>query len=117
MAWFSNPAARSWRCAPVTSQVARFHAQLPGYAPTPLVELPALAAHLGVQRLFVKDESHRLGLPAFKVLGASWAIASMIAHRAGLGEPLTVDRLRAAADPVTLVTATDGNHGRAVARV
>jgi diaminopropionate ammonia-lyase len=80
-----------------------FHVTLDGYAPTPLVDLPALAAELGVGHILAKDESSRLGLPAFKALGASWAI-----HRA----------LRARADgaPVTVVTATDGNHGRAVAR-
>jgi diaminopropionate ammonia-lyase len=98
--------------------VLAFHAGLPGYAPTALVELPALAAELSVGRVFVKDESSRLGLPAFKALGASWAIARTLADRAGLPGPLTVTALRAAAaeQHLTLVTATDGNHGRAVAR-
>ncbi|MGQ4386798.1 pyridoxal-phosphate dependent enzyme [Streptomyces sp. SAS_270] len=101
MPLLTRPAARLWTCAPAPADVRVFHASLPGYAPTPLTELPALAADLGVARVFVKDESNRLGLPAFKVLGASWAI----------------HRLLAAADgPLTLVTATDGNHGRAVAR-
>jgi diaminopropionate ammonia-lyase len=85
-----------------------------------LHELPALARELRVGRVFVKDESTRLGLPAFKVLGASWAVAQVLAGPdadAGLAGPLTVAALRqAAADrPVELVTATDGNHGRAVA--
>ncbi|MFF4345762.1 diaminopropionate ammonia-lyase [Streptomyces sp. NPDC001530] len=85
-----------------------FHASLPDYAPTPLTELPSLAAELGVGRVFVKDESARLGLPAFKALGVSWAVHRALAERAvGLG---------ASSEPVTLVTATDGNHGRAVAR-
>jgi diaminopropionate ammonia-lyase len=99
--------------------VTAFHASLPGYAPTALTDVPALAARLGVGRVFVKDESRRLGLPAFKVLGASWAVARVVARRSGTPAPLTLDALRAAAraDPVTLVTATDGNHGRAVARV
>jgi xylitol oxidase len=100
--WFARPAARTWSCVPSPGEVADFHAGLPGYAPTPLVELPGLAFELGVGRVFVKDESARLGLPAFKVLGASWAI-----HRALAGRT----------DPVRLVTATDGNHGRAVARI
>ncbi|MFI6345681.1 pyridoxal-phosphate dependent enzyme [Streptomyces sp. NPDC050560] len=92
-----------WTCAPAPDGVAAFHAALPGYAPTPLTELPPLAAELGVGRVFVKDESHRLGLPAFKALGASWAVHRIVeAHRGGA--------------PLTLVTATDGNHGRAVAR-
>ncbi|MEU9793147.1 diaminopropionate ammonia-lyase [Streptomyces sparsogenes] len=84
-----------------------FHAALPGYSPTPLTELPPLASELGVGRVFVKDESCRLGLPAFKALGAFWAVHRILAERAADGaEP----------GPVTLVTATDGNHGRAVAR-
>jgi len=99
---FTRPGARDWRCAPAPAGVRDFHATLPGYAPTPLAELPALASELGVGRVFVKDESFRLGLSAFKALGASWAI-----HRI----------LAAAPSPVTLVTATDGNHGRAVARM
>jgi diaminopropionate ammonia-lyase len=75
-----------------------------------------------VGRVFVKDESTRLGLPAFKVLGASWGVAQVLAASSTPGEAggaagLTVAALRrAAADhPVELVTATDGNHGRAVA--
>ena len=90
-----------------------FHAELPGYRPTELLELPALADELGVGRVLVKDESTRLGLGAFKVLGASWAIAKLLTRDGGV----TVDGLRrvAAAHPVELVAATDGNHGRAVA--
>ncbi|MDW6065142.1 diaminopropionate ammonia-lyase [Streptomyces sp. FXJ1.4098] len=84
-----------------------FHAALPDHAPTPLTELPQLASELGVGRVFVKDESCRLGLPAFKALGASWAVHRTLAERAASGR---------ASGPVTLVTATDGNHGRAVAR-
>jgi diaminopropionate ammonia-lyase len=118
--WYSHPAARSWRTTPARAALtSAFHSGLPGYAATPLAELPALAGELGVGRVFVKDESSRLGLPAFKALGASWAIAQILAARAGLSGPLTLDVLRsaAAADPVTLITATDGNHGRAVARI
>ncbi|MFI1393565.1 diaminopropionate ammonia-lyase [Streptomyces sp. NPDC020681] len=102
--WYARPAARTWTCDPAPAGVQDFHASLSDYAPTPLTELPALAAELGVGRVFVKDESSRLGLPAFKALGASWAVHRVLARRpAGA-------RLR-------LVTATDGNHGRAVARV
>ncbi|KUL52918.1 diaminopropionate ammonia-lyase [Streptomyces sp. NRRL S-1521] len=106
--WFARPGARAWRCAPAAAEVRDFHAALPDYAPTPLVELPELAAELGVGRVFVKDESCRLGLPAFKALGASWAIHRVLAERATRDD---------APGPLTLVTATDGNHGRAVARV
>jgi diaminopropionate ammonia-lyase len=102
--WYAHPGARTWTCAPAPADVQVFHAGLPGYAPTPLTEVPAIAAELGVGRAFVKDESARMGLAAFKVLGASWAV-----HRVLSGRP--------AADPVLLVTASDGNHGRAVARM
>jgi diaminopropionate ammonia-lyase len=83
------------------------------------VELPSLAAELGVQRVFVKDESSRFGLPAFKILGASWAVATLVWERVGRAGTPTLDGLRtvAAELEVTLVTATDGNHGRAVARM
>jgi len=115
--WFSRPAAREWHCDPVTTAAGEFHRGIPGYRRTALTEAPGLAAELGVGRVFIKDESSRFGLPAFKALGASWAIARLVAGRAGLAGPLTMPALReaAAADPMTLVTATDGNHGRAVA--
>ena len=101
--WFTRSAVRTWRCPPAPVEVLAFHQNLPGYAPTPLVELPALAGELGVGRVFVKDESSRFGLPAFKALGASWAIHRALQERTDDG-------------PALLVTATDGNHGRAVAR-
>jgi diaminopropionate ammonia-lyase len=103
-------------------EVLAFHQRLPGYAPTPLREVPALAAATGVGRVLVKDESSRLGLPAFKILGASWATYRVLCDRMG-GEPdwRTLDELAAevAAElgPLRLVAATDGNHGRAVARM
>lgn len=116
--WYAHRGARDWRCAAAPAEALAFHAGLPGYAATPLAELPALAGELNIARLFVKDESARLGLPAFKALGAYWAIAQILAARAGLPGPLTLGALRAAAagQDLTLVTATDGNHGRAVAR-
>ncbi|MCA1792792.1 MAG: pyridoxal-phosphate dependent enzyme [Desulfobacteraceae bacterium] len=55
-----------------------FHCSLPGYRPTPLVRLPALAGYLGIQELFVKDENHRFDVKAFKVLGASYAMAKSL---------------------------------------
>ena len=115
MSWFHNPAARD-RVGPrpAPAGVRAFHRQLPGYCPTPLVDLPALAAELGVGRVLVKDESSRLGLPAFKVLGASWAVGRLLG---GPAPTLAGVRAAVARRPVTLVTATDGNHGRAVARL
>ena len=99
-----------------------FHARLPAFEPTPLVEAPALATALGVAEVAVKDESRRLGLPAFKMLGASWATFRSLEARAGgsLDEWRTIDELRSAVEPLgplTLACATEGNHGRAVARM
>ncbi|MGC5585035.1 pyridoxal-phosphate dependent enzyme [Ornithinimicrobium sp. W1665] len=98
--WSSNPSARRWSLPDATGGARDFHRTLPGYAPSPLVNLPALAEELGVGRVLVKDESSRLGLPAFKILGASWACRQVLDRSPG----------------AELVTATDGNHGRAVAR-
>jgi diaminopropionate ammonia-lyase len=97
------------------------HRRLPGYAPTPLRSCPDLAWQLGVGELWVKDESWRLGLPSFKVLGAAYASYRALTSRLGY-EPRwdSVADLSAAVRPlgaVTLCAATDGNHGRAVARV
>jgi diaminopropionate ammonia-lyase len=95
---------------------------MPGYSPTPLLELEELGGELGLERLWIKDESSRLGLPAFKILGASWAAHQMLGRRLGPtngGQPLTHDALAellAEHPPCTFVAATDGNHGRAVAR-
>jgi diaminopropionate ammonia-lyase len=118
-----NPArVRGGRVQSSTDNAAiAFHRRLPGYAPTPVVDAPDLAAGLGVATLSVKDESHRFGLPAFKILGASWAVYRLLVSRLR-HEPnwQTLDELRAAftpLGPLTLVAATDGNHGRAVARM
>jgi diaminopropionate ammonia-lyase len=122
--WLAHPQARSWRCGipeHVRSGAVRaFHASLPGYAPTPLTEVPAIASELGTGRVFVKDESSRLGLPAFKILGASWAIHQLLMDSAGPAPADALADLRNAAarrPGLTFVTATDGNHGRAVARI
>ncbi len=117
--WFANARDRVWSCPAVPADVLAFHRTLAGYSPTRLVELPAVAAELGVGRVFAKDESSRLGLPAFKALGASWAIHRALEERA-LAERALAERALAAPGPigpVTFVTATDGNHGRAVARM
>jgi diaminopropionate ammonia-lyase len=95
------------------------HERLPGYAPTPLVAAPSLATTLGVGHVLVKVEANRFGLPAFKMLGASWATYLALVERLG-DEPewATIDELARAVtvlQPIRLVAATDGNHGRAVA--
>jgi diaminopropionate ammonia-lyase len=99
-----------------------FHASMAGYRPTPLREAPHAARRLGVGEVLVKDESERLGLPSFKVLGASWAVHRALVEHVGatLEEIPTFDALNTAiapARPITLVAATDGNHGRAVAHM
>jgi diaminopropionate ammonia-lyase len=99
-----------------------YHRRLPDYAESPLVEAPQLAKRLGVGKVFVKNETARFGLPSFKILGASWATYASLRERLGPlpDGPLTYERLQAWASrarPLTLVAATDGNHGRAVARV
>lgn len=111
--------------APTRAPLA-FHQRLPGYAPSRLIETPLLAARLRLDKLWVKDESSRFGLPAFKILGASWAVhqAAGAARRERTGREIgdwrTLDELAAELAPLrpmTLACATDGNHGRAVARM
>jgi diaminopropionate ammonia-lyase len=100
--------------------VRQFHSSMTSYRPTPLIELPELAAELGVGAVLVKDESDRLGLPAFKILGASWAVNCALSKRGGFDTPATglpELRERVGNASIILVTATDGNHGRAVARM
>jgi diaminopropionate ammonia-lyase len=116
--WASRPGARTWKSLPALRKATEFHASMPGYRPTPLVELPELATELGVGAVLVKDESDRLGLPAFKILGASWAVNCALSQRSGFDEPArSLTELRERSAPVTLVTATDGNHGRALGRM
>ena len=118
----ANPAARRALDAEPSRAPLAFHRALPGYAPTPLVDAPALAAELGLGRMWLKDESSRLGLPAFKIVGASWAVAFALAEWAGERPPPEeglegLRRLLRGRPAPTLVAATDGNHGRAVARM
>jgi diaminopropionate ammonia-lyase len=103
------------------ARATRFHMTMPGYAPTRLARAPETAASLGLERLYVKLEVERFGLPSFKILGASWATCRALSARAGLDQPVpTFGRLQSLAErlgDLTLVAATDGNHGRAVARM
>jgi len=86
-----------------------FHLALPGYRPTPLINAAQTAARLGLAAVWIKDESRRFDLGAYKILGASWAAARAIERRFGAVRP-------GASLPVELVAASEGNHGRAVAR-
>ena len=99
-----------------------FHRRLPEYEVTPLYRLKTLAGRLGIGELLVKDESDRMGLPSFKILGASWAVYTLLSRKLGLGMGSWegLEELYALLEPLRpleLVTATDGNHGRAVSRI
>lgn len=98
-----------------------FHESFPQYSVTPLARLEQMAAYLGLGQVYVKDESYRFGLNAFKVLGGSFAMARYIAKQTGKDvselpyEVLTSQKLRQEFGQATFFTATDGNHGRGVA--
>ncbi|HDH86490.1 MAG: diaminopropionate ammonia-lyase [Desulfobacterium sp. 4572_20] len=108
--------------SPSTAHSARkFHQTFPDYTPTPLVKLTHLADMLRVSNIWIKDESHRFGLNAFKVLGATHGLAYLLAQRLEMNtQELSFDlphepSAKEVLADTTLVTATDGNHGRAVA--
>ena len=93
---------------------------MPSYARSQLHSLPELAAELGLEYVFVKDESERFGLPSFKILGASWAIHQALCKRLQLPSSTPLDRLTQALkgrNDIRLVTCTEGNWGRACARM
>jgi len=119
---YFNPAARSWK-APQSpdnsSEIRNFYSSLPEFALTPLIPFTSLAQELGVKDIFVKAETARLGLPSFKLLGAAWAIRQAIIQRATLPSTASLKELSSAARElnIKLCAATDGNHGRAVARM
>jgi diaminopropionate ammonia-lyase len=102
-------------------QARNFHRQIPGYRISPLKSLPHLAARLGLGGIWVKDESARLNLGSFKVLGGSFAIYQLLKRRLGMeGQALSFNELtsgplRDQLGEVTFAAATDGNHGRGVA--
>ncbi len=81
-------------------EVRAFLRTLPGYAPTPLHELTGLSRALGLGSLYIKDESARFGLEAFKGVGAVWAMSRLFAS---------------GARPKMVSSATDGNWGRSLA--
>lgn len=103
------------------AKVRNFHRSIPGYKPTPLRNLDGLSKKLGLSKVFIKDESYRFGLNAFKVLGGSFAIARYLAQK--LGKPIeqmpfsvmTSAAVKQQLGDVTFATTTDGNHGRGVA--
>ena len=94
-------------CADVLDALS-FWRGAPFYAETPLVPLPGAAKALGIGGLYLKDESRRFGLGAFKVMGAGYAMARALGARSWAEAANSAQRR-------TFYTATDGNHGRAVA--
>ncbi len=129
MKWFTNSRAREtsanapdtpWASPEAVARVGRFHRSMPVYQPTPLVSLNTLARRMGLGGIWVKDESQRFGLKAFKALGASYAVCATLAARLEMPPPLNfMDFIRPDLHPrlsaYTLVAASDGNHGAAVA--
>lgn len=105
----------------VSKEVMDFHKSFPMYSETPLRDMKNLASELGLGRIYVKDESYRFGLNAFKVLGGSYAIGNYLANKLGKSitempyNVLVSDDVREELGEMVFVTATDGNHGRGVA--
>jgi diaminopropionate ammonia-lyase len=95
----------------------------PGYAPTPLRELPGIASEAGLGAARLKDEAGRFGLGSFKALGGAYAVAQVVADElarrgvaaAASSAALMAGQWRDATAAITVTCATDGNHGRAVA--
>ncbi|OTA98290.1 hypothetical protein M426DRAFT_17549 [Hypoxylon sp. CI-4A] len=118
---YFNPGAKSWKAPQTASSdlLVKFHEQLPDYHPTRLASLEEVAKEIGVRNVFLKDESSRFGLPSFKILGASWGTFRALTKEFGL--PLDTDlatlKQTLTSRPIFLYAATDGNHGRAVARM
>ena len=103
----------------VSEEAHAFHTQIPGYEVTPLKSLSQLARRLGVGNIWVKDESARMGLNAFKALGGSFAIYRFICEKLGQSGlsfvELMSDDTRQQLGDLTFTSATDGDHGKGLA--
>ncbi len=105
----------------IARKVLSFHSKLPSYRPTALVRLDELARTWGLKDIFLKDESSRFNLQAFKVLGGSYSVARLMCEKLGLKvedvdfDYLTSEKVRKQIGQITLTSATDGNHGRGIA--
>ena len=116
-----NPVDFSMSDRNAAEEAIRFHRSFPEYQPTPLHVLKNLSRSLGVQAIFVKDESYRFDLNAFKVLGGSFAIGRYLANMLEMDiddlnyEMMVSEKIRKKLENVTFISATDGNHGRGVA--
>ncbi len=102
-----------------SEECRRFHSSLPNYSHTPLIDLKQFSKTLNLKSLQIKDESKRFNLNAFKSLGASYAMAKIIVSSIGCDQSdldyQLITQHKNAIKDMTFVTATDGNHGRAVA--
>jgi len=117
---YVNPSASSWTSTSTPEhpeKILQFHNRLPNFTPTPLISLSTIATEIGVKAIYIKDESARCGSRAFKILGASWAAFRAIIAQTGLRIDAGLDEVSAAARDkgITLLAATAGNHGIAVA--
>ncbi len=105
----------------VAEKVRAFHSTFPAYTPTPLVKLDQLASEFGLKNIVVKDESFRFGLKAFKVLGGTYALGTILAEKIGKDisevdcEYLSSEEVSKAVGDITFASTTDGNHGRGLA--
>lgn len=128
--WLANPRARTLAASPavadlfpagIAGQARGFHRQIPGFRMSPLKGLNQLASRIGLGGIWVKDESARLDLRSFKILGGSFAIYRLIQRKLGMeGTELSYEQLvspetQARLNGLTFAAATDGNHGRGVA--
>lgn len=112
----AKPENMSLFTAEKAAAIRSYHQSIDAYEPTVLADLADTGKVLGVNSIFVKDESSRFGLNAFKGLGGSYCLGRLLAEHYHLGEQFTFADLKAAgSDQMTFVTATDGNHGRGVA--
>lgn len=105
----------------ISRRVRKFHQSIPNYKPTPLHSLSNLAKRMNAAKIWIKDESFRFGLNAFKVLGGSYAIGFYLSRKLGIEtsdlsfELLKSKECKEKIGNITFVTATDGNHGRGIA--
>jgi len=103
----------------ITEEARAFHNQLPRYEMTPLKRLSHLATRLGLGSIWVKDESARFRLNAFKALGGSFAIYRFICEKVNQPnlsyDDLMSAEIRASLGDITFTSATDGNHGKGLA--
>jgi diaminopropionate ammonia-lyase len=101
--------------------VRAFHKKFPLYEMTNLHSLSNISKEFGVDKIWVKDESTRFNLNAFKVLGGSYAIGKYLSEKLDMNisditfEMLKSEDIKRKLGEIIFVSATDGNHGRGIA--